>query len=85
MCDEFEEYHEEGSMYTLKKGTILYSGNRMNRDIVSLKDVFNYVGQRGIDAEVENYVLYASSDFNVAWGYASSCQLDGYIHKFKVT
>jgi len=85
MCDEFEEYHEEDYTFVLKKGTILYSGNTMEKEIVSLKDIFNYVGQRGKDVKKTNYVLYASRDFNVAWGYASSCQRHGYIHKFVVT
>ena len=84
MCDEFEEYHEEDYTFLLKKGTILYSGNTMNKEIVDLKDIFNYIGQRGKQVVKTNYVLYASQDFNVAWGYASSCQRHGYIHKFKV-
>lgn len=85
MCDEFEEYHEEEYTFVLKKGTILYSGNTMKKEIVSLKDIFNYIGQRGKVVKKTNYVLYASQDFNVAWGYAASCQRHGYIHKFVVT
>jgi len=80
-CDEFKDL----SKFILKKDTILYSGNTMDKEIVDLKHVFKYIGQRGKDVESKNYVLYASSDFNVAWGYASSCQRHGYIHKFIVT
>jgi hypothetical protein len=84
-CDEFKELHEENSTFTLKKGTILYSGNTMKGEIISLKDIFEYVGQRGKKVDVKTFVLYATTNFDTAYGYARSCLFkEGYVHKFKV-
>ncbi len=88
-CQEFIEYHEDDYTYLLKEGTVLYSGNTMNKYPLTLQDIFGYIGQRDIKTlpeDVTNFVLYASSNFETAWGYAKSCISNkGYIHKFRIT
>jgi hypothetical protein len=81
MCDEIET-----TQYVLKKGTILYSGNSGSRKIQGLSDIFGYIGQRGAIKISGEFVLYASSNFDTAKGYALSCLGNsGFIHSFKVT
>jgi len=87
-CEEFIEYHDDNDTYLLKAGDILYSGNTMDKSPLTLESIFSYVGQRGIETNlrsVSNFVLYASSNFETGWGYASSCSRNGYVHKFVVT
>lgn len=87
-CEEFIEYHDDNDRYLLKAGDILYSGNTMDKSPLTLESIFSYVGQRGMDTDissVSNYVLYASSNYETGWGYASSCSSNGYVHKFVVT
>ena len=81
MCDDIET-----TRYTLKKGTILYSGNSGKRNIQTLSDIFKYIGQRGEVSIKGEFVLYASSDYDTSKGYAFSClNQTGFIHKFRVT
>jgi len=74
----------DGDTWILKSGTILYSGNTMSKEVITLQDIFQYIGQRGKEYSGNTFVLYASTNYDVAWGYASSCQQSGYIHKFIV-
>ncbi len=71
--------------YTLKQGTILYSGNSGKKVPMTLADIFGYIGQRG-EIEIQGeFILYASRDYNTARGYALSCITErGFIHKFRV-
>jgi hypothetical protein len=79
MCDEISQ-----GEYILKKGTILYSGNTGKKVPLSLSNIFSYIGGRGeIDISGE-FVLYASSDYETAKGYALSCLVGGFVHQFKV-
>lgn len=71
--------------YILKKGLILYSGNSGKRKILTLDDIFNYIGQRGNITITGEHVLYASSNIETAQGYALSCLKEGFVHKFRVT
>lgn len=80
MCEDFDT-----TQYILKKGTILYSGNSGGRNAHTLSDIFNYIGQRGEIKISGEFVLYASSNFDTAKGYALSCLSNsGFIHSFKV-
>lgn len=54
----------------LPKGTVLYSGSKDSTDM--LPDPFMYVGQYGKSSK-EFPILYASTDENVAYGYANGC------------
>lgn len=81
-CDEFQDLDET---FLLRKGTILYSGNTAKGNI-TLKDIFEYVGQRGKNVDVDTFVLYATTNFDTALGYARSCLIpNGNVHKFKVS
>lgn len=81
MCDGIDTSRD----FILKKDTILYSGNTAKRKPLSLDDIFGYIGQRNMTGPiVGEFVLYASSDYNAAYGYAQQCLGSGYIHKFRV-
>jgi hypothetical protein len=79
MCDDYDK------ILVLLKGTILYSGNITNKTELTIKDIFRYMGQRKKDYQGKTFILYASRNYNVAWGYASSCLTTGYVHKFRLT
>lgn len=70
--------------YILKKDTILYSGNSGKRQILTLYDIFNYIGQRGEIEIIGEPILYVSTDYNTARGYALSCLTNGFVHQFRV-
>lgn len=81
MCDDIDTSRE----YTLQKDVILYSGNNGKKEPLSLDDIFGYIGQRNMTSPIiGEFVLYASSNYNTAYGYAQQCIGRGFIHKFRV-